>query len=76
VVPRDNLAFLALTAAAAGTDTISYLARPRFLQQHGRQHLLLGLGVATGGFPAATRSTTALGAFVSRRGGHRCHVVR
>lgn len=65
VVPRDNLALLALTAAAAGTDAISYLGLGHvFCANMTGNTVLLGLGVATGDLAAAGRSATALGAFV------------
>jgi uncharacterized membrane protein YoaK (UPF0700 family) len=65
VAPRDDLALLALTAAAAGTDAISYLGLGHvFCANMTGNTVLLGLGVATGDLAGASRSATALGAFV------------
>lgn len=57
---------LAATAAAAGTDAITYLGLGHvFTANMTGNTVLLGIGVATGDFAAAWRAATALGGFVA-----------
>jgi uncharacterized membrane protein YoaK (UPF0700 family) len=57
---------LGLTLVAALTDAISYLGLDRvFPANMTGNTVLLGLGIASGDLPAATRSATALGAFLT-----------
>lgn len=60
---------MALTAAAAGTDAVSFLGLGHvFSANMTGNTVLLGLGVATGDLAAASRSATALGAFLVMAG--------
>ncbi|MFJ8579941.1 YoaK family protein [Micromonospora sp. NPDC093277] len=62
---RQNLLISALTVTAAGTDALSYLGLGHvFPANMTGNTVLLGLGAATGDWPALSRSATALGAYV------------
>jgi uncharacterized membrane protein YoaK (UPF0700 family) len=63
--PRD-LALLALTMVAAGTDAISYLALGKvFPANMTGNTVLMGVGIADADYAGATRSAIALGGFVA-----------
>lgn len=61
-----DLALLALTAVAAGTDAISYLALGKvFPANMTGNTVLMGVGLAGADYGAAIRSAVALGGFVA-----------
>ncbi|MEU5725635.1 YoaK family protein [Micromonospora sp. NPDC047738] len=62
---RQRLLISALTVTAAGTDALSYLGLGHvFPANMTGNTVLLGLGAATGDWPAVSRSATALCAYV------------